>query len=282
MFKQGRTILWSEVVKYALLVLMTVIIIFPFIWIVILSFKSNNEILTQPLNMPQVWRWENYRAAIEKIPILLYAKNTLIVATVTVLVELLLHTMCAFAITRMKFKTQKVQAFLYRFFLSGLLIPVFILLFPIYRITTLLHLTDTYVSLILPYVSGAVSFNILLLAGSLRSFPEALEEAAIIDGCNLMGVIFRITIPTIRPALATLVIFNFLGIWNEFPMASILINKGGLKTLSLAASLFKDEYSVDYAGMAAGMMILIIPQLVFYAVFQKNIISGMMAGAVKA
>ena len=165
--------------------------------------------------------------------------------------------------------------------LIGLTIPSYLLLFPLYRVTIMFHLQNTYLSLILPLTATSVSFNTLIFVGFLRDFPGEIEEAAIIDGCGLANLCLRIVIPVIKPVFATLVVFNVIYVWNEYPLSVTLINDAAKMTVSLGASMFRSTYSMDYSGMVASAVLVIVPQLAFYILLQKYIIEGMTAGAVK-
>jgi raffinose/stachyose/melibiose transport system permease protein len=180
----------------------------------------------------------------------------------------------------MLFTSRHIQSFLYGFLISGLTISPFILLFPVYRINALFHLREQ-LGLVLPYAASSISFNTLLFVGYLRNLPSEIDEAAVIDGCGLWNLILQITVPVAKPVIITVIIFNVLYIWNEFPFASIIIHNAKNYTLSLGASFFKGRYNIDYAGLIASSVIMIIPQLLFYGLFQKNIVEGMTAGAVK-
>lgn len=276
-----RRLATADYFKYAGMVLLALIVIFPFVWMVILSFRSDVEIFSNPLGFPTQWHVENYLTAFKKIDFPLFAKNTFIIAISAVLMEVVFHFMSSFAITRLRFKNRRVQNFFYYFFITGLLIPVFVLLYPIYLMTAKLGIVNTHLSVILPYVGGAAAFNSMLLIGAMRSYPSDLEDAAIIDGCNLWQLMTRVEMPTLAPVLATLIIWNFLGVWNEYPIAVVMISKENMRTLSLAASLFKSQYNTSYAGLTAGLVVLMVPQIIFYAFFQKYIVAGMMAGAIK-
>lgn len=271
----------ADYFKYAAMILLALLIAFPFLWMIVLSLKTDVEIFNQPLALPTVWQFENYVTAFQKIDFLLFGKNTLIIATSAVVLEVVIHFMSSFAIARLRFKNRRLQDFFYYFFIIGLYIPVFVLLYPIYLMTARLGIVNTHASVFLPYVGGAVSFNSLLLVGAMRAYPSDLEDAAIIDGCNLWQLMLRVEMPTLFPVLSTLIIWNFLGVWNEYPIAVVMISRESMRTLSLAASLFKSQYNTSYAGLTAGLVVLIVPQIIFYAFFQKYIVAGMMAGAIK-
>jgi raffinose/stachyose/melibiose transport system permease protein len=154
------------------------------------------------------------------------------------------------------------------------------LLFPVYRIDVLLGLSGKW-ALVFSYAASSVSFNSLLLTNYLKQLPKEIDEAAIIDGCNIWHLISRVILPMSKPVLATVIIFNVLYIWNEFPYASVLLRDITDYTLSMGASFFKGTYTVDYGGIVASSVMIIIPELIFYGLFQKNIVGGMTAGAIK-
>jgi raffinose/stachyose/melibiose transport system permease protein len=189
--------------------------------------------------------------------------------------------MAAFALTRMIFRRRRVQSGLRFYILAGLAVPVYILLFPVYRLDLAFGVFGTYAALILPYIAVSIPFNTLLLTGFLREFPSELEEAAIIDGAGLWRLCWTVVLPLMRPVIATILIFNVVYVFNEFPFASILINNPDMVTVSLAVSRFQGQYTVDYGGMMAAATLVLLPQLAIYALFQKQVIAGMTVGAVK-
>lgn len=263
------------------IILITLFILVPLLWIVMLSFKTNNEIVNSPLSIPNMTNIANFVDAWNTVEIPRFFANTILLAIVVVFFELLLSVPCSYAIARFRLKDKKTQNLIYAVFISGLVIPIFILIFPIYTITTMLNLQNTYLALAIPYIAGSIPLNTLLLVGGFKAFPAEIEEAAIIDGAGLFTIILRMLVPVAKPVIATLLVFNFLGVWNEFPLASILINKSEMWTIALSISKFRGLYDINYAATAAYIIIIIIPQLIFYSYFQKYIIAGMTAGAVK-
>jgi raffinose/stachyose/melibiose transport system permease protein len=267
--------------SYILTYAVTLLVMIPFIWMIILSFQDNKTILTNPFSLPKSLNFDNYKRALETLDIGLLYKNTFIIAVVSVFLEMIITFMSSFAISRLIFKREKLKNGLYYFLIIGLAIPPFILLFPIYRITISLGLENTYMSLILPYIATSISFNTLLFIGFLKDFPSEIEEAAVIDGCNLFTLCTKVVFPVIKPVIITIFIFNILYIWNEYPFAATLISDPNHMTIPLAISEFKGRYNIDYGGIVSASLLFIIPQLIFYGIFQKYIIKGMTAGAVK-
>ena len=259
----------------------TFIIMIPFLWIIMLAFKDNSSILTDPLSLPKSIHFTNFIKAIETLDFGLLYKNTFIIAAFSIFFEMIITFMSSYALSRLIFKRRVVSKWLYLFFIAGQAIPPFILLFPIYRITILTGIENTYLSLILPYIATSIGFNTLLFTGFLKSFPSEIEEAALLDGCNLFQLCWQVIFPIIKPVAVKIFIFNILYIWNEYPFAATLISDANRSTIPLAISEFKGRYSIDYGGIVAASLMFIVPQLTFYAIFQKKIIKGMTAGAVK-
>ena len=260
--------------------LVTFLIVLPILWIVLLSFQPSGNILSNPFSFDQL-TLDNYVRAITTLPLLQMYGNTILIAIVSVTVGTAISFMAAFALTRMIFRRPATQSSLRFYLLAGLAVPVYILLFPVYRLDLALGIFGTYAALILPYVAVSIPFNTLLLTGFLREFPGEIEEAAIIDGAGLWRLCTSVVLPLMRPVIATILIFNVVYVFNEFPFASILINDPSMVTVSLAVSRFQGQYTVDYGGMMASATLVLVPQLIIYAIFQRHVIAGMTVGAVK-
>jgi len=259
--------------------IITVMVVFPFVWMIILSFKTNTEIMTNPLALPQMFNIDNYKRAFE---VLDYGKlygNTIFVCLCSIVIELVITFFSSFVIARLHFN-EKIRNMLYGFLILGLSISPFILLFPVYKINTIFGFRGR-LALVLPYVATSISFNTLLLVAYLKNLPTEIDEAAIVDGCNIWQLMRRVILPMTKPVIATVVIFNVLYIWNEYPFASVMLRNVNDYTLSMGASFFKGKYTVDYGGIIASSVMIIIPELIFYGIFQKNIVEGMTAGAIK-
>lgn len=259
--------------------LITLLVVFPFAWMLLLSLKSNSEIMTSPLSMPEHISLGNYRRAMQ---ILNYGQlygNTIFVCLTAIVLELTITFCSSFVIARMEFNNV-LRNLLYGFLILGLSISPFILLLPVYKINVFFGLTGK-AGLIPPYVATSISFNTLLLVGYLKSLPGEIDEAAVVDGCNIWQLMLKVILPMTKPVIATVVIFNVLYIWNEYPFASVMLRNVADYTLSMGASFFKGTYTVDYGGIIASSIMIIIPELIFYGIFQRNIVEGMTAGAVK-
>lgn len=261
--------------------IVTLLVLLPLLWMVLLSFKTNSDILNNPFSIAGTISFDNYARALETLNLGLLYKNTFIIAAVTIVIEILITFMSSYALSRMVFRSERLKRSITALLLMGLAIPAFILLFPVYRLTIFFGIYNTYASLIIPYIATSISFNTLLFTGFLRGFPKEVEEAAVIDGCGLFTLGRAVVFPIIMPVVATVFIFNALYIWNEFPFAVTLISNEAMTTISLGISQFKGRFNIDYGGIIAASILLIIPQLIFFVFFQRFIIEGMTAGAVK-
>lgn len=202
------------------------------------------------------------------------------VCVVSLIIELTITFFSSFALARMTYKRPGLTKAVYAFLIAGLSVTPFILLFPVYKINMFFGLKEQW-ALIMPYVASSISFNTLLFVGYLKALPAEIDEAAVIDGCSIWDLMFRVILPMTKPVIATVVIFNVLYIWNEYPYASVMLRNQADYTLSMGASFFKGTYTVDYGGIVASSVMIIIPELIFYGLFQKKIVGGMVAGAVK-
>ncbi|RRD95934.1 carbohydrate ABC transporter permease [Clostridiales bacterium COT073_COT-073] len=270
----------KKTAMYIGMILITLVVVFPFIWMVILSFKSNSDIMSSPLSLPKTLNFDNYKNALKTLDYLQLYRNTVFVCVISVVFEIIITFLSSFVLSRMVFKNSKILKMIYGFLIMGLSISPFILLFPVYKINVVLGLRGK-LALIFIYVATSISFNTLLLVGYLKSLPTEIDEAAVIDGCNIWNLMLKVILPMTKPVIATIVIFNVLYIWNEFPFASVMLRDVSDYTLSMGASFFKGNYTVDYGGIVASSIMIIIPELIFYGIFQKNIVEGMTAGAVK-
>lgn len=267
----GRSVQWLALLVALLLV------IGPLLFTVLGSLKTRMDVLDRPWALPIPPEWQNYRAAFEG-NILRYMANSLIVTTVSVAAILAIGSLGAYALARLPFKGHTV---VYLTLLSGLLIPVHAVLIPLYQTTSRLHLLNTYVALIGPYIAFGLPLTILLLRTYFLAVPKELEDAARIDGASDLAICFRIFVPLSRPAMATVAIFQAAWIWQEFPFALVLIDKTARKTLAVGLMSFQGEFAADWSTMLAGVVVAVAPVLFGYFMLQEHIVRGLTAGALK-
>lgn len=268
----------SDVILQVVLFAVAAIQIYPLIWLILFSLKDNTEnFYTNIAGLPHVWRWENYVNALSG-DLSRYFLNSVFYTAVTVIVSGLISAMAAYAIIRMKWRFSNVVL---AFFLLGIMVPIHAALLPLFIVLDRIRLLDSYWALLIPYIAFAIPMNILILSGFLRSIPRELEEAAFIDGCNIYTMFFRIILPIIKPALATISIFTFLGTWNELMFANTFVNSSKYRTLTVGIMSFAGQYSTDWGLIGAGMVIATLPTVLIYSFLSRQVQESLTAGAVK-
>jgi len=263
---------------YIMLSLFGVVALFPLIWMFYTSFKSNADISLNKFSLPTTLHFENYANAWKTAKIGVYFLNSVFVSTTSILITILIGASAAFILSKFEFKLRK---FIYTLFMIGMLIPLQSVLVPLFIQMRSLKLLDNEWSLILSYTAFGLPVTIFVLESFIRSFPDSIIEAAIMDGSSITRVFFNIIIPMTRPAIATITILNFLNNWKEFSFALIFITDDSKKTLPLGLYNFLGAYTSDYAGLMAALVISSIPVVLIYLILQEQIINGMTAGAVK-
>lgn len=243
------------------------------------SFKTKKELyLKSPLSLPENFQLANYEKAFDKLNMLTTYKNTFLYTAIAVFILAILCGTTAWAIARCKHKFFR---FLYIYFIIGILIPAQALFLPIYIIGFKLNLTNTRFGIIFMYVATGISFGVFLMTSFMTTVPIELEEAARIDGCSIFRTYFKIVMPLLKPAMATLVIMQAFQIWNDYLLASLYVSKKQLKTLTVAIqSLFSAQTS-DYTTAMAAIVLSVLPMAILFMALQKYFIKGMTVGAVK-
>lgn len=256
----------------------TIISIGPMIWVLLSSFKTNREILSGGLGLPNSFGFKNYADAIMLAPILQFYLNSIIIATVSTLANVFLISMAAYVIARFKWKGKN---FFRMMFSLGLLIPGAALLLPLYQTMTTVGLNNTMTGLIIVYVAFGLPTTIYVMSSYFMTIPYELEESAYIDGSNFFRTFITIILPIAKPALGTVAVLQFLLAWNEFQFALTLNTSNTKRTLPIALYYFKSQFASNYGAMFAATILVIIPSIIVYIVLQKQVVSGLSAGAVK-
>lgn len=268
----------KSIVINLLVMAFSITCIYPIIWMLYSSVKTNSEFNRSILALPQAIHFENYIKAFKMGKLGLYSLNSLFNAVVSSAIIIFFAFIVAYFIARYQFKGRKV---IYMTFLFGMLVPVHALLVPVFIQYKNFGLFDNRLTLIIPYVALGLPFAIFLMEGFIKTIPKELEEAAYIDGSNFFNTMFRIVFPICKPTLTTIGILSFLDGWNEFPFALVLIKSDRLKTISLGLLNFNGQYSKDYTVQMAGLIMAMLPIIIIYILMNKKIIEGMTAGAVK-
>jgi len=267
-----------SVVINLLMAVLSFTCIFPIIWMFYSSLKSQKEFALDTVGLPKVIHFSNYGQAFEEGKLAGYFANSMLNTVITVLIVLVVAFVTAYCLARFKFMGRNL---LYYLFLSGMLIPIYALLIPIFIEFKTLNLLNKRLTLILPYIAFAMPTAIFLIESYVKSIPVEMEEAAYMDGCSIIKSMFSIIMPMCRPVLATTAILTFLHTWNEFPLALVLIRSNRLKTMPIGLTNFVGTYTVNYPLMMAALVISTLPVIIMYFLFYNQIMKGMVAGAVK-
>jgi raffinose/stachyose/melibiose transport system permease protein len=266
------------VIVYMILFIWAATTIFPFLWVVTNSFKPSREVVNNSFSLPEKATMDNYKEAFENQNILVAYKNSLVISGSVTVSVLLLSSMMSFAMTRYRFKGKNI---IYSLIVSSLMFPAFSTIIPVFKMMTNLDLLNQPLSVILPQAAGNLSFATIVMMGFLRGIPLEMEEAAYMEGAGITQVFFRIIMPLLRPALATVAIFCFLWSYNDLFTQLIMIRRRTKYPISALLIEISSKYGKDFGLMAASVTLIILPVLIVYIFLQKNIIKGLTAGALK-
>ena len=259
-----------ETTSHVLLAVWSVIVIVPFLWVVLSSFKTTKEILASPFSLPAHWQFDNYAHAWTDAGIRQFFLNTVIVVGVALVLVMLLGAMCAYVLARFKFPGSR---FIYYLMLAGLTFPIFLAIVPLFFILKNIGLINTLPGLIMVYVAFALPFTVFFLYAFFRTLPDDVYEAALIDGAGEWRAFFRIMLPMARPGMAAVAIFNFLGLWNQFllPVALNTDQSRYVLTQGMASFASQAGYAVDFGALFAAVVITVVPVLIVYVIFQRRL-----------
>lgn len=263
-----------------LLFLFSMVCIYPLIYLLFYSLKTNNEIFfTNPFGPTLTPQWDNYVRAFNAFDLVGYFKNSIIVTFVSVIGILVLALPFSYATTRMVWKGRNAAV---NYITMGLFIPIQVIIIPLAILVKQMHIANTYLALIIPYVAFNLAFTAMVISTSFRGLPKEMEESAFLDGASVWKTFIHIMVPLVKPAIATSLIFAFLNIWNEYTLASILISKPEVKTLPIGLSAFVGQHSTDWGAMGACFVISSIPTIVMYLAFSEQVEKALtIGGAVK-
>ncbi|NLE24921.1 MAG: carbohydrate ABC transporter permease [Clostridiaceae bacterium] len=270
--KRAKTLINS------LMIIIGLTFIFPLFWMLNISFKSKSEVYVNPFGLPEEWVFTNYGDALEKFNFPRYLSNSIIYSIGTILITVLLGSMLAYCISRMKWKQ---KGFALSYISLGLIIPAQVVIIPILIMTNKIGLKGTHMGLILPYSAFALSSCVLMLYAFFRGLPVELEEAACIDGCNVYQTYFKIILPVVRPAIATQIVLIFMNTYNEFFLAFILGAEDKIRPLTVGLLNFFVSIGVNHWGqIGAAMIITSLPTIIVYIIGNEQIENALTAGAI--
>lgn len=270
---------WNQLLpRYIVLIAFILVVLIPLWGAVMSAFKENTEIASNPFNLPQNFTFDNFRHAWTVGNFSIFFKNSVIVTTIVVIASVFLSSLSGYAFGQLPMPGKKL---LFPLMLVGYMVPFEAVLIPLYNLLGLLGLRNTYWALILPQVGLSVSFGTLWMSSFFGSAPKELIDAATIDGANRWQVLWGILFPLAKPATTTLVVLIFIWTWNEFLLALVMIQSESMRTLPVGLAFFQGRFSADLSLMAAGAIIVALPTILIYVIFQRFFIRGMLGGAIK-
>jgi raffinose/stachyose/melibiose transport system permease protein len=262
---------------YLLALLLLIFTGYPFLYMFSTSLKSQGQFYEKPFSLFSAFNLENFQAVFE-MGLTRYFWNSIIVTVVSVFLVMLIGSMASYPLSRMKFKLNK---WLFLLFIAGMMLPIHATLIPIFQLTKGLGLYDSLWALFGPYIAFSLPISIFILTQFMREIPKSLEEAAKMDGCSHFGIFWRVILPMLTPALMTVLIYNFIHLWNEFIFALVLISTPESMTLPLGLQDFKGEFSVNIPGLMAALTLASLPMFLVYLFAQEKVVKGLAGGSVK-
>lgn len=269
----------SDWILFIVCVILALLCFFPVFFALISAFKTNGEILRDPLGLPSSLNFANFQYLWEKTSIPQAALNSVFLTVVSCVLIMVLVPMSSYVIER---RSGKFGAFFYPFFLAGMMIPFQAYMIPLFRELRVLGLFGTMAGPIFIYISGAASFGTLLYCSFIRGVPREIEESASIDGASPFKTFWKIVFPLLKPCTASMIILQGVNIWNDFLMPMMVMPANRPKTINVEIFSFIGEFQVRYDVLFSGTFVSIVPIIILFACLQKYFISGIMSGAVKS
>ena len=267
-----------KIVIYAFLVMISITYIAPLLWLFNVSFKTNREVFTSPFALPEHISLDNFSFAWTAGRLGIATLNSFIVCVITLIFSMIIGSMAAFGIVRMRWKGAKLVM---TYFLTGMMIPVHCVLIPLFTRFSRLGLSNTLTGLIIPYLTFSLPITIFIMTGFFRGIPNELIECACIEGANIFQIFYKICLPLGKTGLCVTGLMTFIGNWNELLVAMVFISDEAKKTLPVALSKFVGPHGTNYSQMFAAIIIALIPTIVVYCAFSNQIVDGLTTGAVK-
>jgi len=268
----------SNFILYIVIVVLGIIFAAPFIWMVSTSLKSPAQLyVPEFILIPNPVMWENFSVALSKIPFLRYSLNTIFLTITSIIFQLLSCGLVAYGFARLNFKFKK---FLFSLLLASMMLPSTVRMIPEYLIWMKIGGIDTYFPLLLPKLFGSAYF-VFLLRQFYLTIPKELDEAAKIDGCSYFGIWWRILLPITKPAMTTVAVFTFMGVWNDFFGPLIYLTDDSLKTLALALRSFQGQFGSENHLMMAASLVVLLPCLLIFVFSQRYFVKGIALSGIK-
>jgi N-acetylglucosamine transport system permease protein len=269
-----------NVFSHGMLVLWAFMVVMPLLWAVMTSFKDDKSIFSSPWSLPDTLHFENWSRAWTEAHMSDYFLNTVIVVGCSLIGTMLLGSMAAYVLARFTFPGNR---FIYFLFVGGMSFPIILALVPLFYVMQNMALLNTLPGLILVYIAYSLPFTVFFMTSFFRTLPSSVAEAAFVDGASHTRTFFQIMLPMAKPGLISITIFNFLGQWNQYMLPTVLNNEPEKKVLTqgLVQLAVSQGYKGDWSGLFAGLVMAMLPVLAAYIVFQRQVVAGLTAGALK-
>ena len=286
--KRRGTFPISRLFIYLVLIVWGITTVYPFLWVIINSFRVKGEIRSDSFSIPwpgqDNFTLDNYQTATQRSDFFKAYTNSFVISLTVTIVVVILAGFAAYGLVRYNFRGKKI---VYGFIIASMMFPVFSTIIPVFRMEVMWGIASTgdrwlsALSVVLPQIAGNLSFSIIVLMGFIRSIPVELEESAYLDGCGPVSIYFRIIMPVARPSFATVAIFSFLWSYNDLFTQMFFLRYPDERTITLLLNEISSQAGVNYGLMAASVVLVVLPVLVVYILLQKNIIKGLTVGAIK-
>ncbi|MGI5194161.1 carbohydrate ABC transporter permease [Streptomyces sp. CA-288835] len=266
--------------SHGMLILWAFMVVMPLLWAVMTSFKTDRDIFSSPWALPDSLHFENWSRAWTEAHMSDYFLNTLIVVGFSLFGTMLLGSMAAYVLARFEFPGNR---FIYFLFIGGMSFPIILALVPLFYVMQNLSLLNTLPGLILVYIAYSLPFTVFFMTSFFRTLPTSVAEAAFVDGASHTRTFFQVMLPMAKPGLISISIFNFLGQWNQYMLPTVLNTEPDRKVLTqgLVQLAVSQGYKGDWSGLFAGLVMAMLPVLAAYIIFQRQVVAGLTAGALK-
>ena len=278
--KVKRTPLQKVAHLFAVLFMIVCVFValYPIFWVILSSFKTNKEILSNGMSLPKHFGFDGYRQALEMAPIMKFFMNSLIVTVISTVLNVFFLAMAGYVFAKKQFRGKNL---LFSILSLSMVIPTTALMSPVYTVVTKMGLYDTKMALILVYTALSMPVSLMILRSAFSGIPKELEDAAYIDGAGFFRTFFFVMLPCAKGGLASAAVLAFLEGWNEFTFALLLTSSANTRTLPLSLSYFTSQFSFNYTAMFAAITIAVVPSILVFTVFQEQVNSSITAGSVK-
>lgn len=268
-----------KTLRVTLLVLFFIFMFTPILWMILTSLKPVNEIVTIPVKyLPEHWTLDNYTKLWKATQFPIYFKNSMIVSSLCAFFTALVSIFAGYALSRFSFKGKRIT---FLIFLSTQMIPIVVIIIPLFIMFSKLNLLDTLTGLVVIYTVLNIPFCTMLIKGFFERIPISLEESAMIDGCSRAEALIKIIIPIMLPGIVATFVFAFIGAWNDLFFSIMFVNTESIKTIPVGINTFIGKYEIDWGAMSAATVLALIPVFVMFGAIQKYLVNGLTSGAVK-